>query len=426
MPTIFYSWQSDLDTKTCRNFIERALLKAIEQIQDVKVEDADRPADDRLEGIEQTDLDADGLMLDKDTAGVPGSPPIAETIFRKIEQAALFVPDLTSVVPRRDGRLCSNPNVLIEYGWALKCLTNSRIIPVMNTAYGAPSAANLPFDMVHLRHPITYHLPADASDDDRVRERAALVKKLRQALTVALGALPKQAPRAPALFVSRHPDTESRFIPSGAVGALHNTMFPMVSAENPPLTLRSGPAMWLRLMPELDREIDFGSRAIEDAFRHDGLLCLPLNRRNDARDIFYVRGEDGFGACADVQGNSSNRDKETASLLFVLNSGEVWSIDTTYMLDTNVALISQKEFVEALQACSALLGHLGVPPPYRWIAGADGLKNRRYVEWQSGNGSGHFVKDRITASGSFDGEPAKAQLVLEPFFKALRRAAHMM
>lgn len=421
MPTVFYSWQSDLDTKTCRNFIERALLKAIEQIQDAELEDADRPDDGPGRGA----VDTQELTLDKDTVGVPGSPPIAETIFKKIEQAALFVPDLTSVVQRRDGRLCSNPNVLIEYGWALKCLSYSRIIPVMNTAYGAPTAANLPFDMVHLRHPITYHCPADATDAERLRERDVLVKKLRQALEIALGALPKVEPASPPQFHSPWTDNESRFKPDGVVGQLHNTMYPMVSGENAPLRLQGGPSMWVRLMPTVDRDLEIGSRAIEEAFRRDGQRCLPLNRRGDARDIFYVRGEDGFGACVDATGNATDQEKVTTSLLFAMTSGEVWSIDTTFMLDTNFALVSPIEFVDALRGCASLLKFLGVDGPYRWVAGAAGLSKRQYVEWQGGRRGGHFLKDLVFESGIFDGDPHGAADALEPFFQAMRRAAHM-
>lgn len=425
MPTIFYSWQSDLDTKTCRNFIERALLKAIEQIQDAELEDADRPLDDVSDGAACFPLATGGLILDKDTVGIPGSPPIAETIFKKIEQAALFVPDLTSVARRRDGRLCSNPNVLIEYGWALRCLSNSRIVPVMNTAYGAPTATNLPFDMVHLRHPITYHCPADATDAERLRERDVLVKKLRPALQLALGAIPKDVLPAPLPFASPYADTDSRFSKSEIVGRLHNTMRPMVSGEDPVLKLRSGPSMWLRLMPELACELDIGSRAIEEVFRRDGLLCLPLNRRGDARDIHYVRGEEGFGACSDAAAQGANRDEETTSLLYAMSSGEVWSIDTTHMLDTNVTLVSQSELLDALRSCASLLSRLGVAPNYRWVAGAVGLKNRQYVEWQSGNRGGRFLKDSVVESGLFDGNPDNANAALEPFLRALRRAAHM-
>src|SRR5271157_4655677 len=124
MNSVFYSWQSDTPTKEGRNLIEQALKTAVARISnDATVEDAVR----------------EDLEVDKDTKGVPGSPPIFNTILAKIDKAAIFVPDLTFTGSRTKGGLIPNPNVLIEYGWALKSLGHSRIIPVMNEAHGAPS-----------------------------------------------------------------------------------------------------------------------------------------------------------------------------------------------------------------------------------------------------------------------------------------------
>jgi hypothetical protein len=64
----------------------------------------------------------EGLTLDKDTRGVPGSPPLFDTILKKIEGATVFVPDLTFVGTRSNGEPTPNPNVLIEYGCALRHL----------------------------------------------------------------------------------------------------------------------------------------------------------------------------------------------------------------------------------------------------------------------------------------------------------------
>src|ERR1700680_4196047 len=78
--TVFFSWQVDRPPREGRNLIEKALEKAISGIaHDAMVEQAVRQ----------------GLVVDKDTKGVPGSPPIFTTILGKIERAAVFVPDLT-------------------------------------------------------------------------------------------------------------------------------------------------------------------------------------------------------------------------------------------------------------------------------------------------------------------------------------------
>ena len=85
---VFFSWQADRPTKEGRNLVERELERAIGRIGgDTTVEEAIRD-----------------LEIDRDTKGIPGSPPIVETIFRKIDAASVFVPDLTFIGTRPDGR----------------------------------------------------------------------------------------------------------------------------------------------------------------------------------------------------------------------------------------------------------------------------------------------------------------------------------
>ena len=84
--TVFFSWQSDHNPNEGRNLIESAIKSAIQRLgEDAEIEESLR----------------DGLSLDKDTKGVPGNPPIFETILKKIDRSAIFVPDLTSVANRR-------------------------------------------------------------------------------------------------------------------------------------------------------------------------------------------------------------------------------------------------------------------------------------------------------------------------------------
>jgi hypothetical protein len=165
----------------CRNFLERALRKAIERIsRTIDVEEAKRE-----------------IALDRDTQNVAGFPPIVDTIFSKIDDAAVFVPDLTFVGTRADGRPTPNPNVLIEYGWALKALGHTRIAPVMNTAFGSPSDETLPFDLRHHRHPIQYHCAADADETTRKSIREKLAKDLEHAIGLVLQATAIGTPTSP-------------------------------------------------------------------------------------------------------------------------------------------------------------------------------------------------------------------------------------
>lgn len=168
MPTtVFFSWQADHPQAECKRFIDGALRQAVHRLsRESNVEDAVRD-----------------LTLDRDTSGIPGTPPIVETIFRKISQAAVFVPDLSYVAARADKRSSPNPNVLIELGWALRSLGHSRIVPVMNVAYGKPTADALPFDLQHLRHPILYECRSNTDSQARknisLKLAAAFEKRLK-------------------------------------------------------------------------------------------------------------------------------------------------------------------------------------------------------------------------------------------------------
>jgi hypothetical protein len=125
---IFYSWQSDLPNNSNRGFIHTALEKAIQEIN----------ADDDFSLIP---------FLDRDTAGISGSPDISGSIFDKIRNSDTFVCDV-SIVNSHAGDLARpspNPNVLIELGYAIGVLDWSRIILIMNEHFG--DVGMLPFDL---------------------------------------------------------------------------------------------------------------------------------------------------------------------------------------------------------------------------------------------------------------------------------------
>lgn len=167
---IFYSWQSDTENRIGRGLIQRALDRAIKAVNaDANVDPADRD-----------------LRGDRDRLGVGGMPPLADTIFGKIDRAVAFLSDLTHVATRAKGQLSPNPNVLLEHGWALKSRGWGRMIGVMNTAMGHPDEHPLPFDLIHFARPILFHCPVDASDEVRQAARLGLQKDLETALRLIL------------------------------------------------------------------------------------------------------------------------------------------------------------------------------------------------------------------------------------------------
>lgn len=155
--TIFYAWQSDRSQNTHRYLIRDAAKEAVKRIgKDASVEDSPR--------------------LDHDTKDVPGTPQIAGTIFRKIQESGAFIADLTFIgaadLHDGDKKLLPNPNVLLELGYAARSIGWDRIICVMNTAYG-PVEEQI-FDIRQRRWPICYELKGENPEDDPEGQRVSV------------------------------------------------------------------------------------------------------------------------------------------------------------------------------------------------------------------------------------------------------------
>lgn len=160
-PTVFWSWQSDYDEKSCRYFVRDALKEAIAQIADgMRVEPADRPS------------------LDHDTKDARGMVDIKSVILEKIQRCSLFVADLTPISKTDKGKWVPNPNVMIELGWAMHSPGYEHVIPVLNVASGC-AIKDLPFD-IQGRRVVAYELGSATSTVDRKKQYEDLVALLRQ------------------------------------------------------------------------------------------------------------------------------------------------------------------------------------------------------------------------------------------------------
>jgi len=148
-PSVFYAWQADRPRGSTRDLIRNCATNAIAKIA-------------------STGPITDAPRLDHDTLQQSGTPPIAETIFRKIKSSAMFLADVTFTAETRDTRgkvmkrIC-NDNVMIELGYAAATIGWDRIVLVMNKHYGGPS--HLPFDLRNHRFPIVYDLGPESSKD---------------------------------------------------------------------------------------------------------------------------------------------------------------------------------------------------------------------------------------------------------------------
>jgi hypothetical protein len=406
--SVFFSWQSDTPTEWGRNFIERALTAAKEKlVEDLEIDPAIRDA---------------GMIVDMDTRGVAGTPPIVDTIFGKIDAASAFVADLTFIGKRRDGRPTPNPNVLLEYGWALKSRGYSRIVVLMNTAYGEPSDKTLPFNMKHLRRPITFHLPEGADDAAKQKARSGLVDKLKVALRAIVespefkNSLPKP-PVTPAFAEMQPADGSARFrARNEPIGVVEG---PFGMGEGHEVTLADGAAIWLRVMPDKAQPREWTIAELRNNVSSGGRVLLPLGSFSGSS---RMRAVDGFG---NVPAMSNHADRIPAAVV-AFKSGEVWSVYCGPLSSIHQNIPNMEPmFVECFIRCAAFLRDgLKISTPYRWIAGIEGLKGKKlhriappgrsYWDQYTGPCLQDVVMDRGTLSGT-----DKVQLGLRPFFRKL-------
>ena len=412
--TVFFSWQSDTSSAIGRDFIEQALTSALAAIN----------AGATVEPALRSDL-----LLDRDTKDIGGQPPIVDTIFKKIDNAMIFVSDITLVAKRVDpSRMSPNPNVLIEYGWALKTVGYPCIIAVMNVAYGEPTDASMPFDVKHLRYPITYHLAPDATESEIQNERIKLTRTLEHELRVILGS-PEfkkiQDERAQRIqFKTIEPDISvSRFrrnvVPLG--------IFHQRALLDPPrdMFLYDGPAVWLRVMPLFATSTSISLRTLDDLYDAHTQLFIPLAPFGTEEGHWLLRADDGFG-CYTVY---RDRSPLTYAVTFVFFTGEIWSINTDWLIgDPRREKLEipflEKPYTTALARFIELLKKVRMPGPYRWIAGMEGLRGRgieshkKPSHWSYEQPIGLCVSNVVSAEGVAE-ESIPCGEALVPFFELL-------
>jgi len=397
IPTIFFSWQSDRPKREGRNFIDKCLQAAVTHLSlDLEFQEAVR----------------DGIEVDSDVKKVPGSPRIFQTILNKIQKATLFVPDLTFVATRPNNHPVPNPNVLIEYGYALKALGEHQIVAVMNAAYGAPSRETMPFDLIEHRHPITYDLPEDADDATRKSQRDQLTKMFESALKTFFESdeyknnLPEPTPVA-----YREPkDGRARFRARGEAIGVRADAFNLTSGTlQEKLFLTEGPSMWLRVGPK--SLIDKRKKIKEIEKQANKIALFPFYEPGGA--IGGVRGPDGYGFY------DSNGTEPTSRFVYAFTDGEVWSVNNAYLaIKPDLILFDEDRIVKSLDQCAGFLKGLGIPGPYRWVAGLEGILDRHLRVDAFGRKRGLCQKDIIESEGFFK-EGDDSRQVLEPFFEEL-------
>lgn len=402
--TIFYSWQSDSDKSVNRNFIESALKRAIQQLN-------------RNEDVLSAMRDEDSVEFDKDTQGVPGSPPIVETILEKISNAAVFVPDLTFVGTSSAGRALPNPNVLIEYGWALNVLGHKRIVSVMNTAFGEPTAETMPFDMRHLRHPITYHLSETDGPEQKKKVRDELAKDLERALAAVFKQMPAEDADANAFVGQPATFSPSAFWEKGEI----------FNFRNERISIPDVPRIFLRLIPNKPLvSIETSKQALE-LIKFTGLK--PMSDGNI--DWFYERNKYGAFSIAQHEGGLVRH----LSQLF--KTGEIWGVDCwtlalrhdhyPYLLDSNPGVpgvfpcaFFEEVFIKTLENYLKFVREkIQLSLPVKLTVGATDVKGFMMAKGYgvSSRSLGNVVEEHLIKEMIIDNYDTPPRTILRPFFE---------
>jgi hypothetical protein len=406
--TIFFSWQSDTPNNIGRSLVEKALEGAIGRLQaDLAVEEPDRERD---------------IKVDKDREGVPGSPPLVDTIFGKIDQATAVVVDVTFSGRRPKSGGIPNPNVLIEYGWALKSRGYNRVIAVMNTAYGDPADVELPFDMRHLAYPVAYDLRADATAD----AIAEVKKRLSGIFAAHLREILKLEPEkdegsAVKPFVpQRSATTAGRFrLTDQTLG--RNDVIPGIQVWD--VSMPVGAVNWLRLMPAEDQGRTWTNEELQvAAMGQRGDRRFEILGNTNRRGSCFFRAADGYGSYPD-----GDDPRTTYNCSFIFRTGEIWGIDLlTPMMQPGWILLDRPMWTRTLENYRETLLSLGVCGPFKWIAGMEDTMNRTLAA----EGLMQMVMRRQSVAPRVEkeGTLTETQAVgpaLEPFYREVFDACHM-
>lgn len=411
---IFWSWQSDTRGKTGRHFVKRVLLEAIEELK--QAEDVEEPTErDRK----------DAMHLDQDRQGVSGSPDLARTILEKIDASAVFVADVTpvSVIPavvdegeERPEKRNMNPNVAIELGYALKALSDAKILMLLNTHYGAREF--LPFDLAHKAGPITYELAPDA-DKKAIEVEAA---KLRGKFVVALR--PYLALPAIAVAPVAATANERRTTVSTAAYYEPNESLAEIGEKHDHVTFGfpDGKGFYLRLIPRTPLAQPISKATLIGEIRRVGLYAPWRNPSG----LFAANR---YGAIVVEPVNHTGGPLKAATQLFP--TGEIWGV-APWLLVSNAHgnFVPGQAFEQTFRGTlrryvDFMSENLGIAPPYTVIAGAVGLERRNLIVDNSEiDPYGPFYDDEFQVRLVLnDASPVALDAALLRIFEALYEAS---
>jgi hypothetical protein len=182
----------------------------------------------------------------------------------------------------------------------------------------------------------------------------------------------KLRPIAPP-FDGRAPqDGEGRFRRKGAALGKSEATFPLEEDPETFVFMMEGPCFWFRLLPTEDPAREWTFLELEAAAGPNRVRLRTIRGHVDNR----LRAPDGIARCL------SFHPPLAKSLSFLFRSGEVWSIDTSLLFTHQQKpwfslSEARKNLPQLLSNFADVLVGLGLNPPFKWIAGVEGVEGYR-------------------------------------------------
>jgi hypothetical protein len=405
--TIFYAWQSDSPETTNEEFIYKVLKRVKRKLN----------KDPEIQSI----LGGEVVEVDRDTEGIPGSPHVAGAIWNKIEKCSIFVPDFTIVGKSFSGnRSVQNPNVLVEYGYALKTVFSSeRIVAVMNTSYGGPGESSLPFDMRYLRWPVcNYKLSENAVAKDLEREKRRLSDALFKQFKLIIQSSGLSM-REPAESVSTEPLYKAKD-PIVDMEIAFGSVVRLVLPDDPPLFLN------IRSLKVSDEPIFETAKDALDAIGSNFLPPMGFFGSSS-----YEKGRNERGAITYIFD-----DAYATNLTQLTKTGEIYGIDLLTVgglrdgwekrgVKYIPAVQLEMVFVTALKRYMHFIDNgLRTSPPWEFYAGVKQISGFKiykegYLPFPESSFRGQSTESDIGWKGRITDSNANPYALLIPFFELI-------
>ncbi len=291
---------------------------------------------------------------------------IPNTLLSKISRCGIFLCDLTFVTESRSHsgakKRHSNPNVIFEFGYAVRSIGFDRVIAVMNTAYGHPNEQM--FDTKR-RHAITFSLGETATEQEIQAEADSLGDKLFEAIQLILEKSSLNA---------EGDDDRKRF------ADLRNSFHASVRSGHFGGGIYSSPAIALTIVP---------SKLAELTFERISRLHLPVLGKSGWDPEYHGNSVGSVWTCRDKDGKSNLR----CSISELTTDGVIAAADTFVLADefhpqagvkTIVPSIAwERDIIGGVFRFAEVLQSLNLPLPWRVGTALLGVRGYRFLSNES-------------------------------------------